>query len=396
MHANVNDIIESVLSPFSYEQFFDNILDQKPLVLTEDNNQRESLAGQNPRQQLLKGFAQYAPNLTSHSYAPKGPAPKARAVQSPDAFRELIQEYFDAGYTVRIPDVTDLSDSLTLFTRALERQIQSAVNVVIFWSEQGGNAPIHHDEVDLIVIQLEGTKRWFISEEPPVLPNKWKSAGEKPPVMNNYHTVDVKPGDLIYLPRGTAHTVQSTSESIHVAIGFVPVTIRDAINAALDHYSELHKPLRMGLGPRGDCLTEQPNNPQIPEQIRHYLKRLSEACQDDAFIERALSRRKTRMIRELPKLPNSKSDQSITLTTQVKHHPLAMSELTVTEDILDFCQPGEQIFIHLGAQKCIEFIIKTPCFYVSDIPDQINDDVKAALVDRLVTSGFLVVDTKKQ
>lgn len=392
MREKANNILSPVLAPVSYDQFFDNILGQKPLVLTEGNNHRESLAGENPRHRLLNEFAKYAPNLTSHSYAPKGPAPAARAVESPDAFRALIQEYFNAGYTVRIPDVTELSDSLTLFTRTLERQIQSEVRVVVFWSEQGATAPIHHDEVDLIVIQLEGTKRWFISKQPPVLPNKWKSAGEKPPTLNNPHTVDVKPGDLIYLPRGTAHTVQSTSESIHIAIGFVPVTIRDAINAALDYYAELNKPLRTGLGPRGDCLSEQPDNPQIPEQVRHYLKPLSEACQDDAFIKRALSRRKTRMISELPKLTSKKPAQPITLTTRVKHHPLAIFELTVTEDILDFCQPGEQIFIHLGAQDCVEFIINTLHFMVRDIPDQIGDEVKIALVDRLVKSGFLVVD----
>lgn len=392
MREKANNILASVLSPISYDQFFDNILGQKPLVLTEGNNHRERLAGENPRHRLLNDFAKYAPNLTSHSYAPKGPAPVARAVQSPDAFRALIQEYFNAGYTVRIPNVTELSESLTLFTRTLERQIQSEVRVVVFWSEQGAAAPIHHDEVDLIVIQLEGTKRWFISQQPPVLPNKWKSAGEKPPTLNNPLTIDVKPGDLIYLPRGTAHTVQSTSESIHIAIGFVPVTIRDAINAALDYYSELNKPVRMGLGPRGDCLSEQPDNPQIPEQVRHYLKPLSEACQDDAFIKRALSRRKTRMISELPKLTSKKTTQPITLTTRVKHHPLAIFELTVTEDILDFCQPGEQIFIHLGAKDCIEFIINTLSFRVRDIPDQIGDEVKVALVNRLVKSGFLVVD----
>ncbi len=104
----------------------------------------------------------------------------------------------------------------------------------MFWSEGGAKAPVHHDEVDVIVIQLVGTKRWFISDATPTLPNQWRGLGETSAVMNSFKTYDVQPGDLLYVPRGTVHTVESISESIHLSIGFVPVTQRDAIIAALD------------------------------------------------------------------------------------------------------------------------------------------------------------------
>lgn len=391
MSSKSINVVESVISPISYDQFFDEFFGQKPLVLTEENAARLKLAGENPRQQLLSDFKRYAPTLTSHSRSPKGPAPTPRAVDDAEAFYALINEYFSAGYTIRIPEVTELSDALTRFTRSLEVQTQSEVGVVVFWSEAGAAAPIHYDDVDVIVVQLEGTKRWFISKDRPVYPNKWKFAGETPPQMKDYHTVDVKPGDLIYIPRGTAHTVQSTSESIHIAIGFVPVTIRDAINAALDHYSDLNKPVRMGLGSRADCLTANTDQRRVMEQIREHLGGLSDACKADDFIKAALSRRKTRMIRDLPKLPSGKAINSLDLNTRVRHHPLAICEITVTEQIVDFCQPGEQILIHLGARESVEFIANTDEFRVKDIPGGLEDAVKIALAQRFLQSGFLVL-----
>lgn len=385
------DALDTVFAPLSVDQFFDDFVSQQPLVLTQPNADRLKLGGDSPRQRLLNDFSRYAPTLTSHARNTKAPAPNAKPVGNADEFNQLIQSYFDAGHTIRIPEVTELSEPLTLFTRALEQQVQAEVGVVVFWSRAGAEAPVHYDDVDVIVVQLEGTKRWFISKDTPVLPNKWKFAGEKPPQMPEYHTVDVKPGDLIYIPRGTPHTVQSTSESIHIAIGFVPVTIRDALNAVLDHCSDLNKPLRQNLGKRADSLGRGLHEPRMFEQVRKYLRELVSACDDDKFIVDALSRRKTRMIKELPKLKPCPLTQPLQLSSRVKHHPLAIAELTVTDDILDFCQPGEHILIHLGAQAAVEFIMQTPAFCVNDIPGELDGQVKVALVQRFVQSGFLTL-----
>jgi ribosomal protein L16 Arg81 hydroxylase len=49
---------------------------------------------------------------------------------------------------------------------------------------------------------------------------------------------------MLHLPRGTAHTVQSTTESIHLSIGFLPVTVREAMAAAVDYLSESDRSIR--------------------------------------------------------------------------------------------------------------------------------------------------------
>ncbi len=382
--------IKHVLSPFSYDEFFSHILSKSIFVQKgEKGKERVAIGGSDPRKALLADYAKYAPNLTCHSHAPNSPPPKARTVGNESEFLTLIKQYHDLGYTVRFPDVTDLSAPLNDFTRALEKQIGNPVGVVVFWSAPTNAAPVHYDEVDVIVIQLVGTKQWYISNAPTTLPNKWKNTAEGTPPFSDYQTIDVAPGDFIYLPRGTAHTVKSTSESIHLSIGFVPVTVREGMNAVLDHLSDLDIRLRQNIGHRADDITNADNQTTIHQQIRQGLEHLLAQSQSDAFIEDALKRRQAHMIAALPKLKPTTLASPLQANTAIVHSPHAMVEMIATADTVDFSQPGEHILVHKGAQESLTFIINTPRFLVSDIPGEFGLDVKVALVSRLLSSGFL-------
>ena len=382
--------INHIISPTSYDEFFSHILSKKILIQKGDGAKaRVAIGGDDPKTALLAGYAKYAPDLTCHSHAPNSPPPKARHVENEDEFLALIKQYHELGYTVRFPDVTELSSPLSDFTRALEKQIGNPVGVVVFWSAPTNAAPVHYDEVDVIVIQLVGTKQWYISNTPTTFPNKWKNTAEGAPPFNDYQTVDVAPGDFIYLPRGTAHTVKSTSESIHLSIGFVPVTVREGMNAVLDHLSDLDIGLRQNIGQRADDIINDDKHATINQQIRQGLEKLLAQSQSDAFIEDALKRRQAHMIAALPKLKPTILTSALQANTIIEHSPHAMVEMIATVDTVDFSQPGEHILVHKGAQESLTFIINTPRFIVSDIPGELGLDVQLALVSRLLSSGFL-------
>ena len=384
------DPIKHLLNPFSYDEFFNHILSKKIFVQKgEEGKARVAIGGSDPRKALLADYAKYAANLTCHSHAPNSPPPRARAVQNEDEFLALIKQYHELGYTVRFPDVTDLSAPLSDFTRALEKQIGNPVGVVVFWSAPTNAAPVHYDEVDVIVIQLVGTKQWYISNTPTNLPNKWKNTAEGAPPFSDYQTIDVGPGDFIYLPRGTAHTVKSTSESIHLSIGFVPVTVREGINAVLDHLSDIDIGLRQNIGQRADDINNEAKHAAIHQQIRQGLEQLLAQSQSDTFIADALKRRQAHMIAALPKLKPTALTTAVQANTAIEHSPHAMVEMIATVDAVDFCQPGEHILVHKGAQESLTFIINTPRFVVSDIPGEFGLDVKIALVSRFLSSGYL-------
>lgn len=388
--SEAQNILADILSPYSYDEFFDLIAAQKPLALLgAPNHHRAKIAGEDPKSALLSGFEKYAPSLTSHIQKPTLPPPEAKAVQSAAAFEALIRDFHQRDYTVRFPDVTGLSPGLSQFTRALEYIFQNPVGVVVFWSDGGAKAPVHYDEVDVIVIQLVGNKRWFISDAAPALPNKWRGLGEKPAVMGTYQTYDVQPGDLLYVPRGTVHTVESTTESVHLSIGFVPVTVRDAMIAALDLLSDLDKPIRSNLAQRADHLATGQSMPLIQAQVRQGVEKLKQICQSELFIRDALNFRRSRVIQQLPKLPVRTNQTVDSVQSKVRHSPLAIAGLFATNDIVDFRQPGKQHLIHLGAEVSVRFILSRPEFRVAEIPGDISDEVRIAMVNKMLADGYL-------
>lgn len=382
--------LSQILAPCTYEEFFDNIVGRRPLALLHgQREERGSILGNDPKNVILQEFEKYAQTLTCHIHTPKAPPPQPKKVVSSSAFQSLISDYHQRGYTVRIPEVTDLAPSLSEFTRALEVVLEKPVGVVIFWSDTGAAAPIHHDEIDVIVIQLTGTKRWFISKEQATMPNLWKDIGEGRPLLEQYDTYDVKPGDLLYLPRGTAHTVQSTSESIHLSIGFVPVTVRDSVNAVLDHLSDLNRFMRVDAGERADSLAIAKSNDTIYTQIRQGLAELTKQCQSDKFIEQALAKRRARMVYELPKIKATTLHQVTSVNNLVKQTSLSISQLISTPSVLDLRLPGDLLLIHPGAELSLHYIMANTQFRVGDLPGNIGDDVRIALVNRLIMAGFL-------
>ncbi|WP_430457638.1 JmjC domain-containing protein [Rheinheimera sp.] len=389
--AQARHLLAQVLHPLSYEQFFQEVVSRRPLLLAADAAlPARQLLGPDPKALLLSQFAEYATSLTCHIRQAQVPAPKPRAVPDAAAFAGLLAEYHSNDYTVRFPDVTNATPELAAFNRALTLLFGNPASTVLFWSLTGAEAPVHDDEVDVIAIQLVGTKRWFISDEPPKLPNKWKALGASVPPLGTHRIYDVKPGDLLYLPRGTTHTVQSTGESLHISIGFVPVTIREAIGSALDYMADFEKPLRANAAGRADALAHGQELDLAGAQMRAGLERLLQLCQQPGFIEAALAHRQARMLLELPKLTKPAAEMPpLNRETRVQQTPLAIGQVNVLPHILDFRFPGDQLLVHPAVAPSMEFVRQTPQFAVKDIPGPIGDDVRLVLVEKLLHSGFL-------
>ncbi len=208
--------------------------------------------------------------------------------------------------------------------------------------------------------------------------------------IDNEQVVEVGPGDLLYLPRGTKHRVDALADSLHISIGFVPLTLREAITAALDHFSDLERGLRVSVGDRLSAAVSRDDFADIAAQVRQGVAALAQLCASDDFIAEAMQRRSSRAIGDLDKLPPAGYRPSqITAELRVRHNPLALCHLSANAEKIDFSHPGGHIYIHRGAEEGVRFIAATPEFQVRDVPGAYGDDVRFALVGRFLDSGFL-------
>ena len=388
IYEQAEALLAQVLAPLTTDQFFDVVGRTSFNLKGSPAHRRRQLLGDDPKRVLLSGFPTHSAKLDWHSRNATQPPPTPRAVSNADEYLELIRNFHERGYTVRIPDVVPLDPNLQHFARALEFMLRQPVEASVFWSAAGAQAIIHYDKPDNLIVHLEGKKRWFISTDPAGRQNKWSQVGEAKPDLERHTVIDVEPGDLIYIPGGTPHTVESTTESLHLAIVFEPITVREAIIAAVDYLSDNDRSLREPAVGRLQDLDVQ----RLSSLVAGGLERVIAHSRSQDFLRAAMDLRASRMTADLPARPRTPS-AGITRDTQIRHSPLAISHLRPSMASLDFSVPGEHIAVHPGVEPELQFIASTNSFRVADLPGASAEEVKIALVTRLIDSGFLEVDS---
>jgi hypothetical protein len=388
-----DELFRRLLDPMPLDNFLDEVVGKRFIKLEAARHKgaRGSLLGEDPERILLDSYARLAPKIGCHASAPSGPPPVIEPLPDAGSFREKIAAFHARGYTVRLPEIRSLTPQLGQIIRAMEFVFHQPVKVEAFWSRGDAKAPIHHDDYDIIVVHLKGKKRWFISSLPSELPNAWKTLSDTPPRVDRFAEIPVEPGDLLYLPRGTTHRVDAVTDSIHLSIGFVPLTLREAVLACLDHLSDVDRPLRETVGARAGAQAQAGDFGDIPDQIRGALASLTKQCNADSFVAESLQRRSSRAIGNLEKLNVPAARAGLSPSTRLRQSPLGVSHLASSANRIDFAYPGGHHLIHRGAEECVRFIANTPEFCIGEIPGMIGDDVRLALAERFVDCGFLEI-----
>jgi hypothetical protein len=124
-----------------------------------------------------------------------------------------------------VPSLRELQTNIMRRTR--ERIRLSAVVT----TGQSGALPLHFDSADILVLQIEGTKRWRIWDSPvihavPGVP-KPEPSRERPAFEGV-----LQPGDLLLVPSGYWHEcTNGPARSLHVAVLFLPFCSQSVVKA---------------------------------------------------------------------------------------------------------------------------------------------------------------------
>jgi bifunctional lysine-specific demethylase and histidyl-hydroxylase MINA len=337
---------------------------------------------------VLGGAFQLADRLTFHSANPLGPAPSLEGVRDAADFRERIAQFHARHYSVRFPELRPLWPQLEHLARAFEVVLHQPVTASAFWSMAGMHAPVHYDDHDLIVVQLLGAKHWHVADSSE-LPNTWRGIPPERIELGAHATFDVSPGDLVYLPRGTLHSVESDAESLHLSIGFTPLTLREALIAAIDQLSDADAALRATVGGRLAWHLRGVGLERLASPVLDGLERLRAACRAPGFLAGALQLRSSRVVSALTPLPAAKAPVRLDPDSVLTQADTAFCHLTANADKIDFSYPGGHLYIHRGAEQALLYMVNTPRFMPRDVPGELGEDVRLSLAAKLVEIGFL-------
>jgi ribosomal protein L16 Arg81 hydroxylase len=138
------------------------------------------------------------------------------------AFHDLLPQ----GVSVVVNDVDSLIPQISQLAAAIEREMGIYTNVNAYLSfVKGGAFKPHWDFMDVLVVQVHGSKRWRIwnTEVPhPVeIADRTKVNASVAPDQE----LELAPGDVLFIPRGEPHSAAvSTERSVHLSIGLLSHT----------------------------------------------------------------------------------------------------------------------------------------------------------------------------
>jgi ribosomal protein L16 Arg81 hydroxylase len=154
---------------------------------------------------------------------------------------QQIQSEYRSGATVVLPALQWTWKPLRNLCAALEDKISHPVhaNAYLTPGDSPGFTP-HYDTHEVLVLQIAGTKRWRVFQPSRPLPHRSQPFSPigyalPPPLLE----LELKPGDLLYLPRGYVHAAHtSRGHSAHITVGITVYTwvelIAELANSAKD------------------------------------------------------------------------------------------------------------------------------------------------------------------
>ncbi|HET9897323.1 MAG TPA: cupin domain-containing protein [Streptosporangiaceae bacterium] len=137
---------------------------------------------------------------------------------------------YRAGATLTWCSLNHITPGLRAFTRMISDQMTVRTDSVAFLTPAGKPGyPVHHDPVDLFIVQLEGTKRWRLWDPGPTRHSTAEGYTEESLGEPSIQT-ELQPGDVMYLPYGTPHAAAAQEKaSLHLSIMMRPRRWKDLL-----------------------------------------------------------------------------------------------------------------------------------------------------------------------
>ena len=137
---------------------------------------------------------------------------------------DAVAQLRKAGASINIMRAEDYSNRILALSRSLEEAFSCPVQCNLYVTPgQAQGLGAHHDSHDVLILQLRGEKHWEIE-------------GFGGATTGGVAASILKTGDWLFVPRGVRHEVRNRAPepSVHLAIGFHPLTWGDVLQVALD------------------------------------------------------------------------------------------------------------------------------------------------------------------
>jgi lysine-specific demethylase/histidyl-hydroxylase NO66 len=287
-----------------------------------------------------------------------------------------VYELFDGGATIVLQSLHRFWPPLHRLGRDLELALTHPVQVNAYITPPASQGlGVHHDEHDVFVLQVYGHKRWEV-HDPDGKP------GER------LIEAELTPGDCLYIPQRFPHAAwTAATASVHLTVGVVPTTWRDAmrrevVSAVEDALSG--EPLPAGYAADPAALTRG-----VAEQlgeVRRRLDKLDPGAIATAAVDRFWSSRPPHLSGQLQRLL---ALEEIGEDTVVQKRPGAVCRLRQRADRLEVLLGDRMLHMPPRLAPAMQVILTSDRLAVADLAGHLDPPSRLVLVRRLVREGLL-------
>ena len=288
-----------IIHPVSVEEFFAAYHDRRPLHVRGGAEKFARLMSWEILTGLLNMTAVWSAStlqlvldrnvIPPAQYCRTARGRDGRDVLQPDAGR--VMALLRSGASLVANDIDTLTPALAGFAAALEDALDAKVqaNLYCSWKERQG-FDSHFDTHEVFAVHVSGEKVWRLYEtriDNPIAHPRFKSFGQEWHDRSKgtvAEEVVMRPGDLLYIPRGQYHDALATSDgTVHVAFGATHVIGMDVLdllaNLAVEDAAFRRNMPRRTAGPEavaswladlGDRLARRARDPASVEAMRRH------------------------------------------------------------------------------------------------------------------------------
>jgi ribosomal protein L16 Arg81 hydroxylase len=303
-----------------------------------------------------------------------------------------VHRAFAHGKTLLITGMQQRWPAVAAMGRHLEAFFGCHVHTNLYLTPPGAQGfDAHYDTHEVFVLQIDGDKHWrlygALRDLP--LPNE-QAAVPKDQLGAATQEVLLRPGDLLYIPRGHVHEAfTSERASLHLTVGVNVVRWLNVLQRVLEAAGAADVRFRQSL-PLGLLCADAP-----PPAVKERFQELLQLVVNMADLEGALGAMTAGFLGKLAALPQDyfamDDPERINLDTLVERAAGVICRVVREGDQVVLQAPGARIDGPASIAPALHFIARTRRFTPAALPDDLSADAKLALIRRLLREKLLTV-----
>lgn len=288
------DAFADLLAPMPVDTFLTEYYGRKPAHIVRGDHKRPDILSweqfnraleikrywTEPRLRLVMGNK---PALAQHYLEKTDTLDGPMMLANPDK----VKAFLGLGASLVANQIDGVSPEVHSVARTLQTVLGASVAANVYCSFQNVQAfQTHYDLHDVFAIQTEGEKIWRVYEARADAPTRALPDGDATSQYLNttrgrlLFEIKMRPGDVLYLPRGQYHDALATSEaSLHVTFSITPLTglkLFDILKEETEQESAFRQYLPDARERGGDALRDH---------LEGLAARLAELARSPAFFD---------------------------------------------------------------------------------------------------------------